>query len=140
MTASTIARRVSVGDVDHTQIFFNTYFRWMQEAFEEVLRQLGQPVEGHRRSGVQTAIVSAHCDYVNPAVLGDEVEVFTWIDTVGTTSFRVEHEFYRGDVSLARGHVTYVCVGPTNTAVRVPGWLRDAERVLPVLDVRSNRP
>jgi YbgC/YbaW family acyl-CoA thioester hydrolase len=127
-----VRRRVSMGYVDSRQVFFATYFLWMEEAYEELLVQLGHPLEGHVRQGVETPIVSVKCDYLRPTGLGDEVCVRARIVEIGRTSFRMEYDLTAGGYSVARGYITHVCTEPTEgQPVSVPKWLRDAVFVEP---------
>jgi acyl-CoA thioester hydrolase len=127
-----LRRRVSMAHVDNRQIFFASYFLWMQEAYEELLLHLGHPVEGHVREGVETPIVSVKCDYVRPTRLGDEVGVRARVAEVGRTSFRIQYDLTANGSDVARGHITHVCTDPTaGRPVSVPNWLRDAVFVDP---------
>jgi 4-hydroxybenzoyl-CoA thioesterase len=125
-TAAQVTRRVSIANVDHAQIFYVTYFLWMQDGYEELVRLLGHPIELHRREGVVTPIAQAGCEFVRPVVLGEEVQSLSQITRCGRSSFDVRHEFRRDGEVVAFGSITHVCVDNNSVPVSAPDWIRNS--------------
>ena len=120
---------VGMIDVDLVQIHFASYYRWMDLAYGRLLVDLGHPLASILRAGHGTPIVNSACNYRTPVGLGDVVDVATWIENVGRTSFAVHHEFSREGQPVAVGetkHVWLSMLDGQTSAVPVPAWLADA--------------
>ena len=106
------SRRVEFCDTDMAGIVhFSNFFRYMEMAEVELLRARGLHVSwavGDTRHGFPR--VSASCDYLKPARFEDVLDVTVTVEQVGRKSVTYAHEFRLGDVVVARGKVTAVCV------------------------------
>ncbi|SDH12522.1 acyl-CoA thioester hydrolase, YbgC/YbaW family [Sinosporangium album] len=129
-TAAKLTRtrqRVAMTDVDLVQINFRAYFRWMDHAYMQILIDLGHPLSRLLEAGSATPAVDARCNYRRPVSLDDEVDVLSWISTVGTSSYEVTHAFTHRRDLVAIGSVKHVWIGLDDARpLPVPGWLRDA--------------
>lgn len=104
-------RRVEFADTDMAGIVhFSNFFRYMEAAEVEFLRQRGLSVklewEGQMLGFPR---VSATCDYTKPAYFQDLLDVEVRVERVGQKSVTYAFEFSRGGDVLARGKVTSVC-------------------------------
>lgn len=105
-------RRVEFVDTDMAQIVhFSNFFRWMEAAEVEFLRERGLTVVALPWKGSQLTLprVAASCDYVSPAYFQDLIDVALFIKKLGRSSITYGFEFSRGDTVLARGQLTCVC-------------------------------
>ena len=98
------------GDCDPAGIiFYPTYFRWMDAASWDFMRQVGFDPKRMKREHRSMPLVSADCQFLLPAVQGDRCEVRSRIARFGGKSFVVAHEVLRADgTALARGRETRV--------------------------------
>ena len=123
-------RRVEFYDTDMAGIVhFSNFFRFMEAAEVEMLRQLGLSVSwavGDTRQGFPR--VSASCDYLKPARFQDVLDVIVTVEQVGSKSVTYAHEFRRDGELLARGKITAVCVrvGPNHQmeSIEIPPDVR----------------
>jgi acyl-CoA thioester hydrolase len=73
--------------------------------------------------------VDARCSYLARVRLDEHVTIRSHVSAVGRTSFRVRHEFRRGEELVAEGVMVHVCVDrATRGTLPVPQWLRDHVR------------
>jgi acyl-CoA thioester hydrolase len=64
------------------------YFVYMEEARADIFRLFVQDV---RLSEWNLIVASARCDFLRQVTYGQRLSVFTWIGSVGNSSFVVEH-------------------------------------------------
>src|SRR3954463_8425521 len=104
------ACRVEWGDCDPAGIiFYPTYFRWMDAAAWALLEGAGYDAKRMREEQLAMPLVSAHCDFLAPALQGDRCEVRSRITRFGGKSFVIAHDIARGDGDvLAKGSETRV--------------------------------
>jgi YbgC/YbaW family acyl-CoA thioester hydrolase len=102
--------QVEWGDCDPAGIiFYPTYFRWMDAATWAFLRAVGYDAKRMRAERRSMPLVSADCQFLQPAEQGDRCEVRSRIARFGGKSFVVAHEVQRRDGNLlARGSETRV--------------------------------
>ena len=104
-------RRVEFADTDMGGIVhFSRFFVFMETAEHELLRAVGTAVHS-RRDGhlVGWPRLSATCEYLSPARLGDELAIHVRVERKGTKSMTYRFEFRRGDEPIARGRTVAVC-------------------------------
>lgn len=104
-------RRVEFCDTDMAGIaHFANFFRWMESAEVELLRERGLSVklewEGQLLGFPR---VSATCDFVKPARFQDVLDIAVVIERIGTKSVTYAFEFTCQGALLARGKVTSAC-------------------------------
>lgn len=103
-------RRAQFAEVDSARIVhFSRYFRYMEEAEHELWRSAGLSIMP-RDATVGWARVGASFDYHAPLRFEDEFDVLIRIAKVGRSSMRYECLVTRGDVRIATGTMTVVCV------------------------------
>ncbi|MCU0296574.1 MAG: acyl-CoA thioesterase [Candidatus Nanopelagicales bacterium] len=98
------------------------YLRYLEQARIEFLSEAaaaGVP----REAGL---LVARHeVDYRKPMPYQREpVEVPTWIDRIGTTSFTFGHEVIGGEVVYARARTVIVCIDDAGRPTPVPTTMR----------------
>ena len=99
--------RVAFVDCDPAQIVhFSNYFRWFDTASREFFTACGVPGwrDTERESGIiGTPLVDAQASFRSPATYGEDIEIESWVESWGRTSFVMEHIARRGDTILAKG-------------------------------------
>jgi len=71
------------------------------------------------------ALVNTNIDYTAQLYFAHEAEVLTWVDHVGTKSWRLYEEVHQTGRLCARGTATYVCFDyARQAAVPVPNQVR----------------
>jgi acyl-CoA thioester hydrolase len=103
-------RIVEFADTDMAGIVhFAEFFRYLEAAEHAYLRGCGVGVfhdwQGQRLTFPR---VSASCDYVSPARFGDELTIDVSVERLGRTSARYAFAVRKGDVLVAKGHITAV--------------------------------
>ena len=105
-----LRRRVQFYETDPARIVhFSWYFRYMEEAEHALWRQAGLsivPADG----AVSFPRVAASFDYHQPLRFEDEFEVWIRIVAMSEKSIRYGCALTRGDVKIATGSLTVVCV------------------------------
>jgi acyl-CoA thioester hydrolase len=87
------------------------YVRWMQEVAIRHTQHLGADVRA-ATAGLTWVARSHHIEYRLPLFEDDEVEVRTWVDSVGRVSSVRRYEFRRtkDDQLAASGETNWVCL------------------------------
>lgn len=119
--------RVCMRDMDHANIYFGTYYEWMDRAFADFLQSSGHSVREIFDAGLGIPIVESRCTYLTPVALDEVLCIRSWISGLGRTSFTVTHEFTRTSdgARVARGAITHVWIDRvTNKALEPPAWFR----------------
>jgi YbgC/YbaW family acyl-CoA thioester hydrolase len=103
-------RRVEFADTDMGGIVhFSRFLVFMETAEHELLTALGsQPmatVDGRLYGWPR---VSAECEYLSPARMGDELEIVVKVTRKGRASITYEFLFTCADRAIARGRMTTV--------------------------------
>jgi YbgC/YbaW family acyl-CoA thioester hydrolase len=102
--------QVQWGDCDPAGIiFYPTYFRWADAASWALFASVGCGPVWMRAERMAMPLVSAECQFLQPAQHGDQCEVRSRIVRFGGKSFVVAHEVVRADGTLlARAKETRV--------------------------------
>lgn len=120
--------RLAYADCDPAGIlYYATWFPWMERVQSEWLYLNGfrqdtlQQVHGFR-----TITRSAHCEYLAPATLFQQIRVNLSVDHIGRTSFRWGCAMVRADdgVTVARGSLALVTIDDDGRPLPVPDSLR----------------
>ncbi len=119
-----LRRRVQFSEVDSAGIVhFSHYFRYLEEAEHALWREAGISIAPPGRA-VGFPRVSASFDYHAPLRFEDEFDILIRIIAVADKSIRYACDITRGDVRIATGAVTVVCVsarpGEPMKAVSIP--------------------
>lgn len=106
-----ITRRVEFHDTDMAGIMhFTAYFRFMEVAEHDFLRDLGLSVVMPDADGeLNWPRVSAHCDFTGPARYEDELDIEVRVARLGSRSVTFEFRFTHQGRQIALGNMTSVC-------------------------------
>jgi len=104
MFVTRIRPRVSetdgVGHINNTTIPV-----WLEAGREEIFRMFTPDLSFRNWRMI---IVNMKIDFLKEMVLGQEVEVRTWVKKIGRTSLQLEEEIHQGGRLCVRGECTYV--------------------------------
>lgn len=95
-------------------VFHGNFLTYFDTAQTEYLRHLGYPYpEGLEAIGADLVLVKATLECLGAVNFDDEVEVFTRVSRVGSSSLTFAFEICRTGESevLVRGEDVYVCIG-----------------------------
>jgi acyl-CoA thioester hydrolase len=71
---------VAADSIDvHGHVNNQEYLRWMEEIAIEHSSAQGWPMERYLNSGASWYVSSHFIEYLRPALLGDEITVYTWV-------------------------------------------------------------
>lgn len=119
--------RVCMRDMDQANIYYATYYEWMDRSFSEFVGRSGHSLREIFDTGFGVPIIESRCSYLAPVALDDVLRVRSWISRMGRTSFTMTHDFTRAgdEVRVARGGVIHVWVKrPEMTPTPPPDWFR----------------
>jgi YbgC/YbaW family acyl-CoA thioester hydrolase len=103
-------RRVQFAETDQAGIVhFSVFFRYMEEAEHAMWREVGLSV-APKGFEVGWPRVSATCDFQQPLKFEDEFEVRIRVAGMTDKTIRWSCTFMKGDVTIATGSMTSVCV------------------------------
>jgi YbgC/YbaW family acyl-CoA thioester hydrolase len=114
-------------DMDTVNIYYATYYEWMERATCELFGRAGHPISGVFAAGLGLPVVHSSCTYLAPVPMDEILRVVSWVSDVGRSSFTITHRFVRASDGgpVAWGRVTHVWVKrPEMTAVTPPAWFR----------------
>jgi acyl-CoA thioester hydrolase len=129
--------RVAMRDMDHANIYYSTYYEWMERVLGEFLAGVGHSVAEIFANGMAIPVVESRCSYLAPVALGELLRVRSWIVEMGRASFVMAHDFtrVRDGARVAYGEVTHVWViRPAMTSVAAPEWFRALGPSAPAAD------
>ena len=104
-------RRVEFHDTDLAgMMHFTGFFRAMEAAEHELLRELGLSVVGQDDQGeIGWPRVSASCDFQSPAHFEDVLDIEVSVAQLGEKSVTYAFHFTCDGRSLAKGEMTSAC-------------------------------
>ncbi len=124
--------RVYYEDTDAGGIVYHVnYFRFLERARTEWLRQLGGgqmhsefSQEHLREQGSLFVVREINAKYLKPARLDDELEVTVVVEKMGKASFNLSQSVYRisadGEQLLITGSVSIACIGDDGKPRLIP--------------------
>jgi acyl-CoA thioester hydrolase len=126
------SRLVEFSDTDMAGIMhFSAFFRYMEAAEHELLRNLGFSVYAEIDGDVVSfPRVAASCDFHSPARCEDVLEIDVTVHRVGTKSVTYGFAFSQSGRDVATGQMTSVCC-------RVPHG--EAPQSIPIPDVVADK-
>jgi YbgC/YbaW family acyl-CoA thioester hydrolase len=119
--------RVAMRDVDSVNIYYATYYEWMERAASEFFGRAGHPISGVFAAGFAIPVVHSSCTYLAPVGMDEILCVQSWVSDVGRSSFGITHRFVRAsdDRPVAWGRVIHVWAKrPEMAAVTPPSWFQ----------------
>jgi acyl-CoA thioester hydrolase len=105
-------------------VYYANYFVWFEVARTDWLRETGWSYREMEAEGISLPVITAHCDYRQPARYDDEIEVRTRATLLSPVRIRFDYEVMRhGDV-LSSGHTVHAAVDPDGRPRRLPERVR----------------
>lgn len=109
-------------------LHFSNYFRLMEEVEHAFWRSLGSSVVLRDRGGaISWPRVRVSCEYAAPLHFEDELTLTLRVVEVGERSLRLEVDFVRAGVRVARGELKVVCCqmrGGRFRSISIPAEIR----------------
>ncbi len=97
-----LRRRVQTYQIDFSGHVNNSvYTQWLEEARVELVRRAGYPVESAVAGGAVPALTETHIVFRRPLVMGDEVEIESWVESLGGASGWIATEVRNGRGEVA---------------------------------------
>lgn len=105
--------RVRFSEVDPQGIVYNSrYLEYVDVALGEFIRARGiKLIETAAQGQFDTSVVRAELDYLSPAQLDQEIDVWAWLVRLGNKSFMLGYEIYphrTREPLLVRAELVYV--------------------------------
>ncbi|WP_251553667.1 acyl-CoA thioesterase [Neobacillus muris] len=95
---------------------------WLEGGRDEVFRMF---MPNLSFENWKLVIVNIHVDYLHQLYYGREVEVLTYVQEIGNTSFKLYEEIYQSRNRCVRGSATYVNYNlATNQSEPIPQKIR----------------
>lgn len=108
-------------------VFHGAYTRFFQDAFEELMEEIGF-IEKHLEASldVRVPVVQHEMTFPKPPT-GDELSLEVGIASMGESSvtFHLEARDPAADRTVARARIVRVCIGPEGSSVPIPDPLRE---------------
>jgi acyl-CoA thioester hydrolase len=105
-----LSRRVLFHETDMAGVVhFSCFFRYMEEAEHALWRAAGLSI-AKIGSPIGWPRVSASCEFLQPLRFEDEFEVWLRVTAMTSKTIRYACTLTRGDVKVAEGAMTIVCV------------------------------
>ena len=130
------SRLVEFADTDMAGIMhFSSYFRYMEAAEHELLRNLGFSVYSEIDGDVVSfPRVAASCEFHAPARCEDVLDIDVTVERVGTKSVTYGFAFSQQGRDVATGQMTSVCCrvphGQPPVSIPIPDLVADKLRKL----------
>ncbi|AMX83825.1 4-hydroxybenzoyl-CoA thioesterase [Geobacillus subterraneus] len=136
------AFQVRWGDTDAAGIvFYPNFYKWMDEASHHFFASLGHSTwKWFQEERIGMPIVEAKCQFHAPLFFEDHVCVKSSIDDLREKSFRIQHQFFRGDQLVADGYEVRVWTtfaGDRPKAAPIPAELRENMRQTAAMTTRE---
>lgn len=102
-------RRVVFSETDASgRVHFSHFFKWVEDAEHQLLRSLGVPVFSEASGWPR---VSVQCDYLQPVLYDDEVEVELRLSKIGKSALHWTFRILKArNAEVARGTMVTVYV------------------------------
>ncbi len=110
------------------------YLRWLQDAAVEHSAAQGWPKERYLATGAVFVVRSHQIEYLQPAFVGEEVKVVTWVNGFGkfTTVRKYQVVRERDNLLLSKAATTWVFISwPKRLPKRCPRELIEAFVIVP---------
>ncbi|ANB58320.1 thioesterase superfamily protein [Anoxybacillus sp. B7M1] len=122
--------QVRWGDTDAAGIvFYPNFYKWMDEASHHFFASLGHSTwKWFQKERIGMPIVEAKCTFHAPLFFENQVCVKCTIVELWEKSFRIQHQFFRGEKLVAEGYEVRVWTtfaGDRPKASPIPDELRE---------------
>jgi 1,4-dihydroxy-2-naphthoyl-CoA hydrolase len=121
--------KVRMHDTDMAGIlYFARQFRYAHDALEDLLEQEG--ISFHDLFTEETyAFVIVHCegDYYMPLRVGDNLEIHLHVEHIGSTSFSLHYDIFRGAELVGTAKTVHVTIDRVERVkIPIPETLRNS--------------
>jgi len=107
-------------------VYYANYLKFLERARSEAIYSLGLTnKEILDKEGVIIIVKSCNIEYKKPARFEDEIEVFSKINEVKNTSFKMKQVIKRKTDIIAEAEVVLVTVDKDVKPVRIPSILKN---------------
>lgn len=107
-------------------VYYANYMEMFEMGRSQLLKVSGFSYRDMESDGYRLAVVHASCDYIQPALYDDLIEIQTRVDRLTRARVNFSYEIRRaeGAVTLARGVTHHVYLSPDGRLRRLePHWL-----------------
>ncbi len=119
------ATAADIDELDHVSNL--VYVRWILEVALAHSRAVGWTHDDYLRLGAVFVVRRHEIDYLQQVVVGDDVEVATWVDSWKLASCVRRTAIRRGGVEVARGATTWAFMDLVRgRPIKIPDELRIA--------------
>jgi acyl-CoA thioester hydrolase len=101
--------------VNHTN-----YFSYFETARIELLAERGWGLDLMKQRGFQLVVVEAHARFLAAARYGEELEIFTWVESVGRVKSTWRQTMLRAGDEIARLRIDAAFTDLTGKPRRIP--------------------
>jgi acyl-CoA thioester hydrolase len=92
-------------------VYYASYLRFIERARAELFRAMGvEQSVLKREKGIAFAVRSLEAEFLRPAILDDELTIFTDVTAVGRVQFTLEQRIERADKPLFTAKVRLACL------------------------------
>lgn len=114
--------RVPYADTDQMGfVYYANFLIYFERSRNEALRSLGLTYREMEADDIILPVIEAHCQYRQPALYDDLLQIRGWFETIGRTRVRACCEVRREKILLAEGHTVNACLSATTRRpVRLP--------------------
>jgi acyl-CoA thioester hydrolase len=107
-------------------VYYANYLVWFEVGRANWLRETGHTYAGMEAAGIRLPVISAHCDYHQPAHYDEEMEVRATARLASPARLAFDYEVVRraDRVLVASGHTVHVAVDRTGRPQRLPREVR----------------
>ena len=117
--------RVYIEDTDAGGIVYHAnHIRFMERARTEWLRASGIDHYWHQKD-YNFVVHKINVKYMRPILMDDLITVTARVVSCKATSFVLQQNIYRGEITLASGEVELACLNAEMKPCRIPDEIRD---------------
>jgi tol-pal system-associated acyl-CoA thioesterase len=100
-------------------VYYANYLKFMERCRTEWLRHLGLgQAQLRNERQLQFAVVNVNVDFLQPAVLDDEITVTAELQRLGGATINFKQTIWRGDVQLIDASTRVACLDSTSLKPR----------------------
>lgn len=126
MHKTVLPYQVAYADTDMMGVvYYANYLVFFERARTTLLEDLGYPYWRLEEEGFGLPVIEAHCEYKQPAVYGDRLDIVCWAAAVKGVRLTVRCEVRRDDLLLAEGYTIHCGI---NLKTKRPTQLPEAFR------------
>jgi acyl-CoA thioester hydrolase len=108
-------------------VYHANYFVWFEVGRTDLLRNAGWSYREMEAEGFSLPVISASCEYRQPALYDDELDLRTDGELLSPVRLRFTYQLTRPSCGtlLATGHTEHASLDPDGRPKRLPARVRD---------------